>query len=76
MDSVSVTTKGQIVIPADLRKKYGIHKGTRVRVLDVDGEIVVRPLLEDPVRQGRGCLKGGKSLLKALVEDRVMEARQ
>jgi AbrB family looped-hinge helix DNA binding protein len=30
----TVTTKGQLVIPAKLRRKYGIRKGTRVAMIE------------------------------------------
>ena len=49
MAIVTSTVKGQIVIPADLRKKYGIGKGTRVNVYEEDNKIVVEPLPVDPV---------------------------
>lgn len=41
MERALVTTKGQIVIPAKLRRKFGIRKGTQVFVYEKDGEIVV-----------------------------------
>jgi AbrB family looped-hinge helix DNA binding protein len=39
-----VTAKGQFVIPAELRRKYGIKKGTRISVSDRNGEIVLQPM--------------------------------
>lgn len=75
--AICVTTvKGQIVIPAALRKKYGIKKGTRVAVSDGGGVILVKPLLDDPVHQARGILKGEGSALRALKEDRKQEAER
>lgn len=32
MDEVSVTSKGQVTIPRDVRKALGITKGTRVKI--------------------------------------------
>jgi len=32
MDEVSVTSKGQVTIPIDVRKALGITKGTRVKI--------------------------------------------
>lgn len=73
---VRATQKGQIVIPAEIRRKYHIDKGTKVRVEDLDGTIAVIPLLKDPVREARGIARGGKSALETLLADRAEEARR
>jgi len=76
MAIVKATPKGQIVIPAPIRARFGIKSGSRVEVHEEGGRIVVVPLLTDPVRQARGILKGGPSALDALAEMRVEEARR
>jgi len=70
MPTVRVSSKGQIVIPAQLRKKYKIDMGTKLNVLDGDGEIILRPILQDAVQQARGLFKGGVSSLQELVKER------
>ena len=72
---VKATEKGQVVIPVDMRKKYRISGGTRLVVIDRDGEIVFKPLLKEPVKEARGMFKEGKSALRTLLEDRKEEAR-
>lgn len=37
MEVSVVTTKGQVVIPAKLRKKYGIEVGTKIQFADENG---------------------------------------
>ena len=74
MSIVKATPKGQIVIPAPIRSKFGITGGSRVDVRVEGGRIVVVPLLADPVREARGIFKGGGSALKALDELRREEA--
>ena len=54
----TVTSKGQLVIPAELRRKHGISSGTRVRFEDIQGGIVVRPVSNDAISRLRGILKG------------------
>ena len=44
MTEVSVTTKGQITIPAELRRKFGIEAGSKVEVMDEESRIVVRKI--------------------------------
>jgi AbrB family looped-hinge helix DNA binding protein len=39
----TVSSKGQLVIPAELRKKYRLKSGTRVAVHEKNGEIRISP---------------------------------
>ena len=42
-ETVLVSRKGQVTIPASKRKKYGIREGMRVLVRDsVDGVLITR----------------------------------
>ena len=75
MSIVTATGKGQVVIPAQIRKRYHITKGTKVVILDKGGQIVLKPLLKEPVKQARGIFKKGPSALKTLMEDRKEEAK-
>lgn len=40
---VIVTRKGQTTIPAAIRRKYRIREGTRLRVVDTDDGILLKP---------------------------------
>ena len=62
--SATFTSKGQLVIPAQLRRKHGIEAGTRVKVFeDQLGRIVLQPITEDYVDRVMGCLATGPDLL-------------
>jgi len=63
------TVKGQIVIPATLRRKYGIKNGTRIIVTDVGDAIVLKPVTDQYLRSLQGSLKG-KGGLKTLLDER------
>jgi AbrB family looped-hinge helix DNA binding protein len=73
--AATVSTKGWIVIPAPLRRRYGIEPGQQVRIVDYGGVLSLVPELRDPVREGRGALAGGKGrpLTAALLEERRRE---
>ena len=66
------TVKGQIVIPASLRRKYGIKAGTKIQIYDDGEQIILKPITEEYYRKLRGSL-GGKRALKALAADRAAE---
>lgn len=63
------TVKGQIVIPATLRRKYGIKNGTKIIVTDTGDAIVLKPVTEQYLRSLQGSLKG-RGGLKTLMEER------
>jgi AbrB family looped-hinge helix DNA binding protein len=57
------TSKGQLVIPAELRRKHGIEAGTRVKILeDQFGRIVLQPITEDYIDRVMGSLAEGPDL--------------
>lgn len=69
------TEKGHVIIPAALRKKHNIKKGTRVAISEGDGNVIlVKPIPDDPIEASRGILKGNTSIIKALLSDREEDA--
>ena len=74
MHTTTVTTKGQVVIPAAVRKKLNIRKGEKLSVKESDGKIILEPVREDPVKAGRGMLRTGGRVLRQLIEDRRLES--
>ena len=69
----TVTTKGQLVIPSKLRRKYAIREGTQVAFLEEQNRLVLQPLTPEFIRGLRGSLKAEPSALKHLLEDRKRE---
>ncbi len=75
MSIVNVSYKGQVVIPAVLRKKFGIAPNSKVEVTELNNEIVIISLLKDPIKQGRGFLKFKQPVLKIMQEVKLEEKR-
>lgn len=68
------TTKGQIVIPSQVRRKLGIKEGTRIQI-EVDEQanrIILTPITREYIHSLRGKYKG-KGLLKALMAEKKRE---
>jgi len=68
-----VTTKGQLVVPSRLRRKYGLRRGTRVAFVEEGKKLVLQPLTPEYVRAQRGSLAGKPSALEIVLEDRRRE---
>lgn len=71
----AVTIKGQVVIPAKLRHRLGIKKGTKFYVEERKGEIILRPLNREYFQKMSGILKGGR-LVNALGESRAEDLKR
>ncbi len=46
MKSVKINNKGMITIPARIRKKYNLTAGNEVAIYDLNGQIVIIPILD------------------------------
>jgi len=71
----SVTVKGQVVIPAKIRYRLGIKKGSKLHVEEKNGEIILRPLTKEYFQKMSGILKGG-GLVKGLEETRAEDLKR
>jgi AbrB family looped-hinge helix DNA binding protein len=69
----TVSTKGQFVIPSEMRAALGIKPGTRIAVTHDGTKIILEPVTAELVDKTRGMLKGGPSLSKALLRQRRRE---
>jgi AbrB family looped-hinge helix DNA binding protein len=65
-----VLAKGQIVIPAAIRKKYGIQPGAEMQVFEYGSIIYLVPPAKDPIEQAMGCLPSAPSLSAELLRER------
>jgi AbrB family looped-hinge helix DNA binding protein len=73
----TATSKGQIVIPASIRKQFGIKEGTRIRVkVDKDtGKILLLPITPEYIYGLQGRLKGRGLLAELKAEKRREKER-
>jgi AbrB family looped-hinge helix DNA binding protein len=67
----TISSKGQLVIPVEMRKKYRLKAGSRVAVEDHGGEIRIKPNPYDALLALRG-----KYAQFPLEEDLLQERRQ
>ena len=70
MAVVKTSSKGQIVIPKEVRDKLGITPGKKVIFRVVGEHAEIQPLPDDPIKAMRGIIKGGRSLAKELISER------
>jgi len=73
MSVAKMFDRGLVVIPKEIRERYGFKKGTKVHFIEMGGIISIVPVSDDPVAEGFGMLKGGPSMAEALLRDRREE---
>lgn len=74
METGYVTSKGQLVIPSKMRKRFGIESGTRVNFYEEKDGIKIVPITSETIRANIGFLgKDGPSLLKELKKEKKRE---
>jgi len=82
MAVVKTYSKGQIIIPKDLRTRLGITPGKKISVKLVDDHIEIRPLPDDPIEYLTGIFKDVPASMSAELlkerksDDRIDEAHR
>lgn len=72
--ALTISSKGWVVIPVELRKKYGLIPGAQVQIVDYGGVMAIVPAMLDPVGESIGMLAGkGASLTEAILEEHHQE---
>jgi AbrB family looped-hinge helix DNA binding protein len=73
----TVSTKGQIVIPAWIRKSLGLKPKSKlvVKLSEDRQRVLVEPLPDDPIESACGFFSGGLSLTQSLLDDRRKERK-
>jgi len=74
-----VSSKGQVVIPAELREELGLNKGTRATWTEEQGRLVLTPITIRRIKEIRGMLKpapGEPSAFDMLFEERERERKR
>jgi len=73
MSVVTTSSRGQIVIPRDVRKKLNIVPGKKVLIRAEEDRAILFPLPDDPVEHFCGIFQEGPSLTEALLAERKKE---
>ena len=56
MTTATLSTKGQVTIPTDVRQRLGLESGDRVEFVEFDGGFAIKPTIDD-VKSLKGLLR-------------------
>ncbi|MFH0775018.1 MAG: hypothetical protein V2A53_05945 [bacterium] len=72
-----VSTRGQAVIPVEIRKKYSLDKNSMIEWIDIGNAILLFPQGGDLIEDSFGMLKGARvkveDILSSRKKDREMD---
>jgi len=71
----TITSRGQTVIPAEIRRRFRLTTADRLEWIEVDGHLMVIPVRANAIEAFRGQGKGGsvKRLLAERHADKKVE---
>ena len=69
MDTVTISSKYQVVIPRAIREKWNVKPGQKVRLIIYANRLEIVPVRD--IKTARGFLKGMSSNVERDEEDRV-----
>lgn len=69
MDTVTLSSKYQIVIPRAIREKWQVKPGQKVRLIIFGNRLEIVPVRD--IKEARGFLKGMSSEIEREEKDRV-----
>ena len=75
MSLAQISSKGQLLIPKKIRKKYGVRPGGKVHLLEQADGILIKPAPNDPIETACGFLNGDFSLTEDLRKEHLKEQR-
>lgn len=74
-----ISSKGQVVIPVELREEFGLHRGVRALWTEDKGRLVLTPVTGRRLDEIMGSLKpepGKPSAFEMLFEERARERKR
>lgn len=76
MTTTVVTTKGQIVIPAKIRRRLNIKKGTKLYIEERGNALILKAVTPGYFEKIAGVLQTEGKLSKALIEERAKDKKR
>jgi AbrB family looped-hinge helix DNA binding protein len=79
MYRIKISSKGQVIIPAELRDEFGLAKGTRAMWTKEKGRLILTPITDRLLDEIQGCLKprpGEPTMFDELFAERERERKR
>ncbi|MBM4166472.1 MAG: AbrB/MazE/SpoVT family DNA-binding domain-containing protein [Ignavibacteria bacterium] len=75
METSKLSANGYITVPARLRKKYGMKKGTKYVFIEVGENIILQPITKNYFEKYVGIFNDEGNELQILMEEKKSEKK-
>ena len=72
MDLAKITTRGQITIPAEIRRKLGVRDGDKVVFIEENGRIIIENASMVALKEAQAAFRGEAERLSLRDEEDVV----
>lgn len=76
MTTTVMTSKGQVVIPSEFRKKLNLKRGTPFYVEERGGKLILNPVTDEYFEKSAGMLDTKGKLAKELLRERARDKKR
>jgi AbrB family looped-hinge helix DNA binding protein len=72
IETVTLSSKGQLVIPEVMRKRLKMRRGTKLRLVSVGGDLIVSPIRPPTLQEFEELVKAGGPWAEQTPEEEEM----
>jgi len=69
MEIVTLSSKGQVVIPSKVRKKFSLKEGDSLMIIEEEDTICLKPLVNLSDLWGIDTIKGTRTMIRDIREE-------
>jgi len=74
-EEATITSKGQVTIPKDIRDHLGLKDGEKIVFIERTGEVIIRPKITNPVQKFRE-LRSQIKFSEKEIENMIKESKK
>ena len=74
-EEATITSKGQVTIPKDIRKHLGLREGEKTIFIERTGEVIIRPKITNSVQKFRE-LRAQIKFSEKEIENMIKESKK
>ena len=75
-EEATITSKGQVTIPMEVRKRFGLKEGERIVFTERNGELLVKPKIKNAIKELQNLRKTLPKLSREEIDEMIKESKR
>ena len=75
-EEATITSKGQVTIPVEVRKRFGLKEGERIVFTERNGELLVKPKIKNAIKELQNLRKTLPKLSREEIDEMIKESKR